>query len=216
MYTSFADIVANNYDEIKRNFKAGLKDRGYEWDEDLLNDAFISCNSALKDKPISKTEALKYFWTSYINKFKSKQSKKKPEESIEDYDVDPICPVYNQEIDKLYKAIVSAVQDEYGLRKAYIWELYVCEGKSAKEIKAMGFIRYGVGGGLADVHTHDNYIYLIDGKGNNATFHGIKGTHNYGGPYVICTEHTAASWANYKPTAKPESSETTGSEETKP
>ena len=148
MYTSFADIVANNYDEIKRNFKAGLKDRGYEWDEDLLNDAFISCNSALKDKPISKTEALKYFWTSYINKFKSKQSKKKPEESIEDYDVDPICPVYNQEIDKLYKAIVSAVQDEYGLRKAYIWELYVCEGKSAKEIKAMGF------------NDIDNFIYF--------------------------------------------------------
>ena len=139
MNGTFADIVAVNYDEIRRNFKAGLKERGYDWDEDLLNDAFISCNSALKNKDISKTEAIKYFWTSYINKFKTKQSKKKPEESIEDHDVDLICPVYNDSIDKIYNIFLEAVQDEYGLRKAYIWELYVCEGKSAKEIREMGF-----------------------------------------------------------------------------
>ena len=46
MTSNFADIIASNYEEIKRNFKSGLRDRGYDWDEDLMNDAFISCNSA--------------------------------------------------------------------------------------------------------------------------------------------------------------------------
>ena len=148
MAGSFADVVASNYEEIQRNFKSGVIDKGYEWNEDLLHDAFISCMSSLKDKQMSKTEAIKYFWTAYVNKYKTKKSKVHHEESIEDHDVDEVCEVYNEDKDHIYNIIIEAVQDEYGLRKAYIWEMYVCEGKSAKEIHQLGF---------NDV---DNFVYF--------------------------------------------------------
>ena len=40
---TFTYIVAGNYNEICRNFRAGLIAKGYPFDEDLMNDAFISC-----------------------------------------------------------------------------------------------------------------------------------------------------------------------------
>lgn len=146
MTSNFADIIASNYEEIKRNFKSGLRDRGYDWDEDLMNDAFISCNSALKDKPIDKKDAIKYFWTSYINKYKTKKSKEISTESIEDVDIEDVT--YDKDIDRIYDIIISELQDRFGIRKAYIWDLYVCQGKSAKAIRSMGF---------DDI---DNFIYF--------------------------------------------------------
>ena len=42
----FSDIIAENFIEISENFKVGLKSKGYQYDEDIMNDAFISSNSA--------------------------------------------------------------------------------------------------------------------------------------------------------------------------
>ena len=121
MTTTFAEVVAHNYDEIKRNFKAGLKDKGYPWDEDIMNDAFISCNSALKDKPITKSDAIKYYWTAYINKFKSQKLKEEDIASLDDIDYDCIDEPYINDIDKIYDIVIAELQDEFGIRETYIW-----------------------------------------------------------------------------------------------
>lgn len=147
---TFADIIAENFDEIQRNFKTGLINKGYVYDEDLMTDAFISCNTTLKDKPMSKKDAIKYYWTSYINKFKTRESSKKPISYIDD-EKDPINDIdeiYNEDIDEIYNIVIKAIQDEFGLRKAFIWEMYACQGKSSKEIRSLGF---------DDI---DNYIYF--------------------------------------------------------
>ena len=47
---TFSEVVASSFQEIKRNFKSGLKTSGYEWDEDIFMDAYIKCDSVLKDK----------------------------------------------------------------------------------------------------------------------------------------------------------------------
>lgn len=151
MTGTFADIIAANFQEIQRNFKSGLKNKGYSYDEDLMNDAFVSCNATLKDRQMKKKDAIKYYWTAYINKFKTKQTSKKPVISYENI-IEEIEPIdnqeYREEIDQIYDIIIKAVQDKFGIKKAYIWDLYVCKGKSIKEIRSMG------------LDCIDNYVYF--------------------------------------------------------
>ena len=138
---TFADIIAANFQEIRRNFYTGLIDKGYEWDEDLMSDAFVCCCNTLKDKEMTKKDAIKYYWTAYINKYKTKQSHKIPMMSFEDMEeeYDEIDIPYHKDVDDIYDIIVKAVQDEYGLKKAFIWEMYVCKGVPSADLRAMGF-----------------------------------------------------------------------------
>lgn len=148
---SFTDIVAANYNEIVRNFKAGVKNHGHVFDEDIMNDAFVSCFNSLKDKKLTKQEVIKYYWVAYVNKYKTRQEHEQimdcydnVEEEFEDIENEH----YNSTTDKIYDIIISGVQDHYGVRKATIWEMYACQGKSSKEIRAMGF------------NDIDNYAYF--------------------------------------------------------
>lgn len=147
----FSEIIAANYNEIIRSFKAGMKNHGYTFDEDIMHDAFISCFNSLKDKKLTKQEALKYYWVAYVNKYKTKQERAhiidcydNIEEEFDDIETEQ----YNSITDKIYDIIITGVQDHFGVRKASIWEMYACQGKSSKEIRAMG---------LNDI---DNYAYF--------------------------------------------------------
>ena len=67
----FSIIIARNLDEIRNNFIIGLRKIGYGFDEDMFVDVGIRCALTLNGKPITKKELIKYFWTAYINTFKS-------------------------------------------------------------------------------------------------------------------------------------------------
>lgn len=137
---NFSNIIAENFQEICCNFKIGLKKKGYIYVEDLMNDAFISCCKALQDKEITKQEALRYYWTAYINKLKTHMIKYDlfdlcdEMEKYEDIEVEK----YNDIPDQIYNIIITELQDNYGLKKAFIWEQYTCSGKTTKEIVGMG------------------------------------------------------------------------------
>lgn len=139
MTKTFIDIVTENFEKIQRNFRAGLKDKGYSYDEDIMSDAFISCNNALKDRKLTEKEALKYYWTAYINKYKTKllSNRLSLVNDIEDFDI--IEDTYDETIDKIYNIVIEAIREKFGLKDAYIWEMYVCQGKSAKAIRNLGF-----------------------------------------------------------------------------
>ena len=143
---TFSDLVRMNYDSIVQNFKSGLKRQGYVYDEDVMNDAFISCVNALKDKLMTQDEAIKYYWTSYINKLKTESKRKyyeevwdEEDEELEEELMNIADTPYNDIPDKIYSIIIPAVYEEYGDRLGYIWEQYTCYGKSPKELKAMGY-----------------------------------------------------------------------------
>lgn len=146
----FADIVADNFYEIRNNFKRGLKGKGYEYDEDVLSDAFISCNTALKDKYLTKEEAVKYYWTAYINNLKSKSAKNSNTIYISDIsyndnifeqykDIDIMDEQYNEDVDILYNYIMSKVEEKYGEYETRIFELHICQGVHTKELIEMGY-----------------------------------------------------------------------------
>ena len=126
----------------------------------------------------------------------------------------------NKHVSVNYCFTGGGVANTYCEKFAAVGAAKVGSGSLVKMTKEdVNYIRYGVGSGLAEAHATDKFIYLVTASGKDATFYGIKGNHNYGAPYVTCTEHTATSWANYKPSAKPESSENTndtGSQETTP
>ncbi len=50
--------------------------------------------------------------------------------------------------------------------------------------------------GLSSVYLQDNYVYLTDSAGNDASFKGFNNNINNGvtAPYQICTKHTKAQW----------------------
>ena len=50
--------------------------------------------------------------------------------------------------------------------------------------------------GLVDSYTVDNYVYLINAMGEDASWHGFYGNANYGvdAPYIVCPIHTADFW----------------------
>jgi len=53
--------------------------------------------------------------------------------------------------------------------------------------------------GLNAVYLRNDYVYLVDGNGDPASFHGMDGLANEGidEPYVICTVHTKQAWQDY-------------------
>lgn len=133
----FEDIIADNFEEIQLNFKIGLNKKGYLYDEDIMNDAFINCAKTLQNKLLTKKDAIKYYWVAYINKYKTYS--KKSQKFIEMIDDIIDTEQYNINIDIFYNEIIKAIQDKFGVKKAFIWELYVCHGKTAKEIRNIGF-----------------------------------------------------------------------------
>ena len=54
--------------------------------------------------------------------------------------------------------------------------------------------------GLKAEYTRDDYIYLTDDNGEDANFRGVKNTANKNlyVPYLVCTEHTRETWAQYE------------------
>ena len=71
MYDSFTDIIAKQFNNIKTEFEMRSYNLFNEWDEDLFMDTYIKCSKILNDKQLTKSEYLKYFWTSYKNSFKT-------------------------------------------------------------------------------------------------------------------------------------------------
>lgn len=146
------DVVAEKFEDIKKNFKAGAKKKGYEWDEDLLSDAILSCYNSLKDKKLSVEEILKYLWVSYINKYKNKYRRDQRLKYVDEWNDDEWGIMdeseYQGDVDEIYNSINSGLEDKYGVRSAFIWNEHVCQGKTQNEIKKMGM--KGV----------DNYMYF--------------------------------------------------------
>ncbi len=54
--------------------------------------------------------------------------------------------------------------------------------------------------GLSSTHIKDDYVYLVDSKGNDASFKGFSNNinKNVNAPYKVCTKHTQGSWEDYK------------------
>lgn len=53
--------------------------------------------------------------------------------------------------------------------------------------------------GLKEMYLRDNYIYLINSRGEDVPFYGIDGdlTNTAGTPYISCTVHTKEKWEAY-------------------
>ena len=131
-YDKFSTIVANHFEEIKRNFKKGLKNSEYDWDEDVFMDAYIKCDEVLKDKVMDKKEAVSYFWTAYLNKIKNGYKYEIFDELPDDYD--EVEEVYNIDKDLFCNLLYERVSEKFGPDIAKAWVEHRAFGKTIKEI----------------------------------------------------------------------------------
>lgn len=165
----FVEIISQNFAEIKNNFKSGLGKLGYEYSEDILADTFIKCNSALNDKKLTKKEAIKYFWTAYINTLKNIKVKNKKFIEMPE-NIDMINEEYNNDIDKLYDAVIKMLYDKFGEEDINIWIQYKFNKTTFNEIlniynndKSLQYMFKKIGKFLKhNIYNDKNIIKILD------------------------------------------------------
>lgn len=130
----FSLIVANNFEQIKKNFISGLKKSDYDWNEDIFMDAYIKCDAIFGDKIIDEKYALKYFWTSYINLLKNYYKSPYNKTVPIPVDYNAYYEEYDNDKDILYGELFDLVKTEFGKDAAKAWVDYKCRNKTCKEI----------------------------------------------------------------------------------
>lgn len=137
----FANIIANNFEEIQKNFKNGLNKIGFEYNEDLFIDVFLKCGETLGKRKLSKCEAIKYYWVSYLNALRKYKIKEKQFISTDDLseDAEIYNSVYDEDVDILFNFIMSEIQSKFGEHITNAWKLHICQGKTYKDLINDGF-----------------------------------------------------------------------------
>lgn len=165
----FVEIISQNFVEIRNNFKSGLRKLGYEYDEDILADTFIKCNSTLNDKKLTKKEAIKYFWTAYVNTLKNvKLRNKKITEFPENFDM--INDEYNDDVDKLYDTVMEILYNNFDENDVNIWIQYKFNKTTFNEIlklydsdKNLQYIFKKIGKFLKNnIYNDKNIVKILD------------------------------------------------------
>lgn len=130
----FSTIISENFIEIRNNFIIGLKNHGYEYNEDILADTFIKCNTTLRDKKLTKKDSIKYFWTAYLNRLRNEYKKTHNKRESLDESVPVMDYQYDDTMDELYDYILNIITEKFGKNIAKAWEEYMCYGKTYKYV----------------------------------------------------------------------------------
>ena len=136
----FSKLISEEFDLIKSKFESKSISLYEEFDEDVFIDAYIKCCEVI-NKPLSKEECIKYFWTAYANRFKTMQSKNKYT-SFHDIQKNQIISInesYNYNIDILYGRIINDAKLVFNSEYVEAWIYHICEGKSYKELEQLGY-----------------------------------------------------------------------------
>ena len=140
---TFVEAISNNFEQVKQKFISKCKLLEYEFDEDIFMDTFLNCYNALKDKLMPKNEHIKYYWVSYLNKLKTEKTKESKFIGFEDIGEQKKSCIdsysYNPHVDDDYNTIIELVRAKYDQKYVDAWILHVCEDKTYKELKEMGY-----------------------------------------------------------------------------
>lgn len=137
----FADLISEDFDNIKKSFINRSKSAGYTFDEDLFMDSYINCQIKLSDKQMTKIECVKYFWVAYHNKLRTPHQKLQTIELTPDiektysYNDDS----YQEIIESKYNKIIDILKKKYDIRLIDAWVLHMCEHKTYRELYDMGY-----------------------------------------------------------------------------
>lgn len=134
---SFDFIISESFYEIYENFKIGLKRRGLKFDDDIFSDSYLKCVETLKNKELTKKEAIKYLWVAYINRLKMPDKIKfesfdSIKHNIEDEE-------YDNDIDEIYNILFIYLRKNFSEKLIEAWRLHFEKGLTYKELKDMGY-----------------------------------------------------------------------------
>lgn len=128
---TFMNHVASQYKTIKTLFKSRAYNMNINFDEDIFNDTFIKCANKFNNDKITFETVIKYFWTSYINTYKTEYNKllEYNIESIDEEIHDCIDDTYNEYLDDdyardIYNKVFKVVENKFGSEEANIYFMY--------------------------------------------------------------------------------------------
>lgn len=64
---TFLDIVGDEYNTLKENFRGIIVSEGMRFDEDVFSDTMLKCQEKIGDNDIERDDAIGYFWASFRN-----------------------------------------------------------------------------------------------------------------------------------------------------
>lgn len=64
---TFLDIVGEEYDALKENFRRIIVSEGMRFDEDVFSDTLLKCQERFDNEDVGRDDAVGYFWKSFRN-----------------------------------------------------------------------------------------------------------------------------------------------------
>ncbi len=64
---TFLDIVADEYDSLKKSFGNQIRSAGMRFDEDIYGETMMKCQEQMKGIEMERDCAVAYFWKSFKN-----------------------------------------------------------------------------------------------------------------------------------------------------
>ena len=135
---NFMDIISVHYKDIKSLFRSRSSD-DRKFDEDSFNDAFIKCASHFGNTVINYDDAIKYFWTAYVNTVKGEESRISKIESFDNEIHDTIDDEEPSYAKTIYNKIMTAVTEAFNEDDMNIYSLYKYHKWTKEDLEDAGY-----------------------------------------------------------------------------
>lgn len=138
---SLQNIISKKYNEIQRNFMCASAKINLKYDSDVFFDTYLKCCETLKDRKLTETNIIQYFWTAFANNSRKKyrKSKYKPDFIELSENQDTIEETYSDNKYCICDIINESIMKKFGDYSFKIWTLHFIENKSYEELTKMGY-----------------------------------------------------------------------------
>lgn len=149
------EIMEKRFHEIQNNFKCASKKHGYTFDYDVFIDTYIKCDELLKNKNMTETEIIQYFWVAYINNL-NKDLKK--QSKITKVDLEEAADVLDEPYDNrrtiVYETMMKYVETNFKPDEVKAWYLHFAENKSYEDLINMGYVNINFHNTFRNINNH--------------------------------------------------------------
>ena len=134
------EIMEKRFHEIQNNFKCASKKYGYTFDYDIFIDTYIKCEETLKNKDVTESQIVQYFWVAYVNNLNKKYNK---QNKIIKVDLEEAADVMDEPYDDrrtfIYETMMKNIEANFNQCEVKAWYLHFAENKTYTELVNMGY-----------------------------------------------------------------------------
>lgn len=134
------EIMEKRFHEIQNNFKYASKKYGYTFDYDIFIDTYIKCDETLKNKDVTESQIIQYFWVAYVNNLNKNYNK---QNKIINVNLEKASDIIDEPYDDrrtfIYETIMKHLEANFKPCEVKTWYLHFAENKTYDELMKMGY-----------------------------------------------------------------------------